>query len=180
MYGFCSRRQSICECAPDCFNSHASAKIVAAAGAGIMTTTDSQAQGLISVRSAVSFAKTLANLLIALERRGMTIEARIDHAANAHAAGLSLRPTQLIIFNYPEVEGAILARCPQMGLDLPRRFLIWQDEAGGVWLGYSDPAWLWRRFGAGPELNGYRHGMANSFTGIALEAGGIGARKQQR
>ncbi len=144
-----------------------------------MTGTVSQAHGLISVRSSVPFAKTLANLLIALERRGMTIEARIDHAANAHAAGLSLGPAQLIIFNYPEVEGAILVRCPLMGLDLPRKFLVWQDEVGSVWLGYNDAGWLGRRFGAGPEVQGFLHGMANSFTGIALEAGGIAAGKQR-
>lgn len=144
-----------------------------------MTGTVSHAHGLISVRSSVSFARTLANLLIALERRGMTVEARIDHAANAAAEGLRLRPAQLVIFNYPEVEGAVLARCPLTGLDLPRKFLVWQDEAGTVWLGYNDPGWLGRRYGAGPEVISYLHGMANSFTGIVLEAGGLPAQRRR-
>ncbi len=140
-----------------------------------MTGTVSHASGLISVLSTLPFAKTVANLLIALERRGMTVHARIDHAANAAAAGLRLRPTQLFIFNYPEVEGAILARCPPMGLDLPRRIGVWEDEAGKVWISYNDPAWLGQRYGVGPEVQTLLRAMANSFTGIALEAGGMPA-----
>jgi len=145
-----------------------------------MTGTILHANGLISVLSSLSFAKTIANLLIALERRGMTIHARIDHAANAAAAGLVLRPTQLFIFNYPEVEGAILARCPQMGLDLPRKIAIWEDDAGKVWISYNNPVWLGQRYGVGTEVQTLLHAMANSFTGIALEAGGMPAHKLAR
>lgn len=141
-----------------------------------MAGTVSHADGLISVRSSLPFAKTIASVLISLERRGMTVHARIDHAANAAGAGLQLRPTRVFIFNYPEVEGAILARCPLMGLDLPRKIAVWQDEAGKVWISYNDPVWLGRRYRAGPEVQSLLRAMANSFTGIALEAGGVPAR----
>jgi uncharacterized protein (DUF302 family) len=137
-----------------------------------MTHTVQHAEGLISVRSSLPFAKTAACLLIALERRGMTLHARIDHAANASAAGLHLRPTQLFIFNYPEVEGHILALFPLMGLDLPRKIALWEDEAGVVWISYDDPLWLGRRYGAPREVMALLQPMATSFTGIALEAGG--------
>ncbi len=140
-----------------------------------MATTVSHADGIISVRSTLPFAKTAACLLLALERRGMTIHARIDHAANAASAGLKLRPTQLFIFNYPEVEGAILARCPLMGVDLPRKIAVWEDEAGKVWISYNDPVWLAKRYGVGHEVQTLLRAVANSFTGIALEAGGIPA-----
>ncbi len=145
-----------------------------------MTGTVSHASGLISVRSSLPFAKTVAALLIGLERRGMTIHARIDHAANAASAGLKLRPTQLFIFNYPEVEGAILARCPLMGVDLPRKIAVLEDEAGKVCISYNDPVWLGQRYGVGPEVKTLLHAMANSFTGIALEAGGMPAHTLAR
>ncbi len=138
-----------------------------------MTGTVLHADGLISVRSSLPFAKTAANLLLALERRGMTMHARIDHARNAAAAGFPLRPTQLFIFNYPEVEGAILAHCPLMGLDLPRKIAVRQDEDGTVWISYNDPAWLGRRYHVGHKVQSLLHAMANSFTGIVLEAGGM-------
>ncbi len=140
-----------------------------------MTTTVSHADGVISVRSTLPFAKTAACLLLALERRGMTLHARIDHAVNAASAGLKLRSTQVFIFNYPEVEGAILARCPLMGVDLPRKIAVWEDEAGKVWISYNDPVWLAKRYGVGHEVQTLLRAVANSFTGIALEAGGIPA-----
>ncbi len=140
-----------------------------------MATTVSHADGIISVRSTLPFAKTAACLLLALERRGMTIHARIDHAANAATAGLKLRSTQLFVFNYPEVEGAILTRCPLMGVDLPRKIAVWEDEAGKVWISYNDPVWLGKRYGVSHEVQTLLRAVANSFTGIALEAGGIPA-----
>jgi uncharacterized protein (DUF302 family) len=144
-----------------------------------MTGTVSHANGLISVLSSVPFVQTVANLRIALERRGMTLHACIDHAANAAGSGLQLRPTQLFIFNYPEVEGALLARCPLMGLDMPRKFLVWEDKAGKVWLGYNDPLWLGHRYSVTREVQSLLRSIANSFTGIALEAGGIGAHARR-
>ena len=144
-----------------------------------MTGTILHTDGLISVRSSLPFAKTAANLRLALERRGMTMHARIDHAANAAAAGHELRPTQLFIFNYPEVEGAILAQCPLMGLDLPRKIAVCEDGEGKVWISYNDPVWLGRRYKAGSQVRGLLHAMANSFTGIVLEAGGKPAKPAQ-
>jgi uncharacterized protein (DUF302 family) len=32
-----------------------------------------------------------------------------------------------------------------MGIDLPLKVLVWQDEAGVTWLSYNDPDWLARR-----------------------------------
>jgi uncharacterized protein (DUF302 family) len=137
-----------------------------------MTGAVSQADGLISVRSSLPFAKTAACLAIALERRGMTMHARIDHAANAATAGIQLQPTLVFIFSYPEVEGALLAQCPLMGLDLPRKIAVREDEEGKVWISYNDPAWLGRRYNAGTRVKSLLHAMSNSFAGIVLEAGG--------
>ncbi len=132
-------------------------------------------QGLVSVRSTLPFAKTIAFLLIALERRGMAIHARVDHAVNARAVGLELRPTQLFIFGYPEAEGPILAGCPLMGVELPRRIAVFADDAGKVWISYNDPLWLGRRYGVGPNVWALLQAMATSLTGIVLEAGGMTA-----
>ncbi len=139
-----------------------------------MTATASQVQGLVSVRSALPFERTVQCLLIALKRRGMAIFARVDHAANASAAGLQLRPAQLFIFGYAEAEGPVLARCPALGLDLPRTILIWEDDAARVWISYNDPAWLGRRHDANRVVMALLGPIATSFTGIALEAGGMG------
>ncbi len=132
--------------------------------------------GTISAASALPFAKTASNLAIALERRGMAVYARIDHAANAAAAGLGLRPTQVFVFGFPEVETPILARCPGMGLDLPRKILVWQDESGKTWLSYDDPLRLGWRYGVGADVQTLLQAMATAFKGIVLEAGGMASK----
>lgn len=130
-----------------------------------MTGAVSHADGLINVRSSLPFSKTAACLAIALERRGMTMHARIDHAANAAAAGIQLRPTLVFIFNYPEVEGPLLAQCPLMGLDLPRKIAVREDEEGKVWISYNDPAWL------GAALQRRRQGPKPSARHVELVRG---------
>ena len=42
--------------------------------------TAQQMSGVVSVRSPLSLGETVKNLLIAVERRGMIVFARIDHA----------------------------------------------------------------------------------------------------
>lgn len=137
-----------------------------------MTERASPAQGFVSVRSALPFAETSECLLIALKRRGMAIYACIDHSANAARAGLSLAPTHLFMFGYPGADGPVLARCPALGLEFPRRMLVWEDEAGAAWIGYNDPVWTGRRFRANSDVLALLRPMATSFAGIALEAGG--------
>ncbi|HSW26037.1 MAG TPA: DUF302 domain-containing protein, partial [Burkholderiaceae bacterium] len=79
---------------------------------------------------------------------GLTVFARIDHAAGATKVGKSLRPTELLIFGNPQ-GGTPLMECAQSaGIDLPLKALVWQDEAAQVWLGYNDPAFLAQRHGA--------------------------------
>jgi len=50
--------------------------------------------GLISLASRHSAPETMQRLLGALSARDMTVFARVDHAANAAAAGMALRPTE--------------------------------------------------------------------------------------
>jgi uncharacterized protein (DUF302 family) len=143
-----------------------------------MTGDSAQASdGVINLRSSLPFAKTVSNLCIALERRGMAIYARADHAANARAASLELRPTQLFVFGFPEVEGPVIQRCPVLGLDLPRKIAVWEDEAGNAWISYNDPLWLGRRYFAGADVLVLLRAMATSLAGIVLEAGGKGPVK---
>lgn len=100
------------------------------------------ADGMISVKSAHGVAATADRLETVLDGKGMTVFARIDHAAGAARVDSSLRPTQLIIFGNPRV-GTPLMQCSQsVALDLPQKALVWEDGRGEVWLSYNDPAYL--------------------------------------
>ena len=75
----------------------------------------------------------------------MNVFGRINHAAGAEKAGLTLAPTELVIFGNPKV-GTPLMNCERtIAIDLPQKALIWEDEGGDVWLAYNDPAELAKR-----------------------------------
>ncbi|MFZ1107714.1 MAG: DUF302 domain-containing protein [Rhodomicrobium sp.] len=133
---------------------------------------DASAAGLVSVRSPLPLAETIGNLLVAVERRGMMVFARVDHAKCAADAHIALRPTQLFIFGYPEAEAPLIAENPLFALDFPQRLLVREDEHGQVLLQYRDPAALGRRLGAGAGALSKLEAIGVSLAGIAAEAGG--------
>ena len=106
------------------------------------------ADGLVAVKSAHPPKATLDRFEATAKERGLTVFARIDHAAGAQKVGKTLRPTELLIFGNPQ-GGTPLMECAQSaGIDLPLKALVWEDAQGQSWLGYNDPAWLAQRHGA--------------------------------
>lgn len=98
--------------------------------------------GLITVNSAFSVKQTADRLEAALKDKGMTVFARIDHARGAKNAGIALLPTELVIFGSPKVGGPLM-RCDRgVGIDLPMKALIWEDESGNVWYTYNAAEFL--------------------------------------
>jgi len=98
--------------------------------------------GLVSIKSNHSVKETGDRLENILQKKGMTLFDRIDHAAGAQKVGKELRPTEVIIFGNPKV-GTPLMQCGQtMAIDLPQKALIWEDEGGRVWFSYNDPGYL--------------------------------------
>lgn len=112
------------------------------------TAATAAADGLVALKSPYPAKETMNRLEDNAKQRGLTVFARIDHAAGATRVGKALRPTEVLIFGNPQ-GGTPLMECAQtMGLDLPLKALVWEDAQGQVWLGYNDPAWLVRRHGA--------------------------------
>jgi len=103
---------------------------------------------LIKVRSAHSVKVTLDRLETGLKEKGVTVIARVDHAGAAQKAGMTLRPTEVLIFGNPKA-GTPMMQCAQsIGIDLPQKALAWQEEKGDVWLAYNDQKYLAQRHAA--------------------------------
>jgi len=120
---------------------------------GLLAVTGSAvaADGLRSVTSAHDVATTLDRLETVLGEKGMNVFGRVDHAANAAGAELTLRPTALLIFGNPKL-GTPLMNCAQsVAIDLPQKMLAWEDADGAVHLGWNDPAYLVERHGIEDE-----------------------------
>ena len=108
-------------------------------------------------------------LAASVVRHGMTVFARIDHAAAAKEAGMTLAPTEVLIFGNPKGGTPLMQAAQTLGIDLPLKALVWQDGAGKTWIGYNDPRWLARRHG----VTGHDQqldGMANALAAVGKEA----------
>ena len=82
-----------------------------------------------------------------IRAKGMSVFARVDHAAGAAEAGLELRPTELIIFGNARGGTPLMQASQTAGIDLPLKVLVWQDAAGKTWLSYNEPSWIVQRHG---------------------------------
>jgi uncharacterized protein (DUF302 family) len=110
------------------------------------------ADGLVTTKSSRGPKETMDRLVGELQTKGLTIFARVDHCAGAKEAGLELRPTELVIFGNAKGGTPLMQANQAIGIDLPLKALVWQDESGSTWLSYNDPAWLAQRHGLGHEV----------------------------
>ncbi len=110
------------------------------------------ANGIISQPSPYAVPETIDRLAAVLQAKGITIFARIDQQDEAEKVGLSLRPTQLLLFGNPKAGTLLMVAEPTIALDLPLKVLAWEAADGKVWLSYNDPIYLQQRFSLSVEL----------------------------
>jgi uncharacterized protein (DUF302 family) len=103
--------------------------------------------GLKTIPSHFGTKETIDRLEAEIKAKGLTVFARIDHAAGAAAIGMSLRPTELLIFGNARGGTPLMQADQRIGIDLPLKGLAYQDDAGKVWFAYNDLHWLAQRYG---------------------------------
>ena len=101
--------------------------------------------GIVDLACNHSVTETLARLESLLQSKGIKVFARIDHAMEARAACLTMRPTVLLIIGDPKLGTPLMKRHPSLALDLPSKALIWESSVGKVWLSYNSPEFLQQR-----------------------------------
>ena len=109
--------------------------------------------GIVNTRSPLSLADTVERLTQLIGAAGATMFGVIAQSCEAEQAGLTLRPTTLLIFGNPAGGTPVMAAMPLAALDLPLKILVWQDDDGAVWMTHLDPAWLTARYGLAQELS---------------------------
>ena len=103
--------------------------------------------GLTSIRSSFGPKETMDRLEAEIRAHGLNVFARIDHAAGAAEVGLTLRPTELIIFGNARGGTPLMQAAQTVGIDLPLKALVWEDASGKTWLSYNEPGWIAQRHG---------------------------------
>ena len=102
-------------------------------------------EGLTTIPSSHDPKETIDRLETEIRAKGMKVFARIDHAAGAAEVGLTLAPTELIIFGNARGGTPLMQSVQTVGIDLPLKALVWEDTVGKTWLSYNEPSWIVRR-----------------------------------
>jgi uncharacterized protein (DUF302 family) len=108
--------------------------------------------GLVNVPSNHSVEQTVQNVERILQAKGVKLFALIDHSGEAESVGLEMRPTKLLVFGNPKAGTPLMLAAPSIAIDLPLKFLIWEDRDAHVWITYNSPAYLEARHGLPSEL----------------------------
>src|SRR5271154_3491230 len=127
-------------------------------------------EGLVTVQSQHGPVGTLMRLGDSIASRGLTIFARIDHAAGAKDVGMGLRPTQVVIFGSPKSGTPLMQMSETIGIDLPLKMLVRQEASGQSVLAYDAPAWLASRHGLAATAGPIVEKMQAAMAAIAGEA----------
>jgi uncharacterized protein (DUF302 family) len=130
------------------------------------------ADGLITIRNSHGPKETMDRLEADVKEKGLTVFAHVDHAAGATAVGLSLGPTDLLIFGNAKGGTPLMQAVQTIGIDLPLKVLVWQDAAGQTWLSYNDPHWLAKRHGIDGAAATAVNGLAGALAALAQAAAG--------
>ncbi|MEM8532172.1 MAG: DUF302 domain-containing protein [Chloroflexota bacterium] len=113
---------------------------------GSVNAQEAGTNGLVTVQSAYTADETVSRLQTALADRGLTVVTTVNHTANAQNVEQELAPTQVILFGNPNLGTPLMQNQQTNGIDLPQKFLVWED-ANGVNVTYNDPQYLADRHG---------------------------------
>jgi uncharacterized protein (DUF302 family) len=129
---------------------------------------------MIVTRSSRSYDASMRALVEAIEQRGLTVFARIDHAAGAREVDLELADEQVVLFGSPVSGTPLMQADPRIGIELPLRMLVWR-EAEQALLGHNDPRELARSY----EVAGHEQTLAQMaalLDALASQAAGSAER----
>ena len=129
-------------------------------------------EGLTTIPSRFGPKETMDRLETEVRTNGMEVFARIDHAAGAAEVGLTLRPTELIIFGSARGGTPLMQSAQTIGIDLPLKALVWQDAAGKTWISYNEPKWIAQRHGV-TEAEPIVNKLADLLSAISTAAANL-------
>jgi uncharacterized protein (DUF302 family) len=105
-------------------------------------------------RSSLGFQPTVDRLVDVIEKAGMEIFAKIDHAAGAKAVGLEMPPATVLIYGQARGGTPIMQAAPAAALDLPLRVLIREGEGGETLVAFHPVQQMLESYGISGELAG--------------------------
>ena len=104
--------------------------------------------GVIRLKSTHDVDETVKRLKADIAAKGIRFFSETDQSELGKAVGIPVNRSVLIEFGNPPLGVQFLTATPYSGLDWPVRMLVFADADGGVWIAYTDFAYI-----------GHRHAM---------------------
>jgi len=101
--------------------------------------------GIMRVKSAVPMSEAVSRIKSDIATKGIKFFLEVDQSKLAKDAGVTLRPSTLLIFGNPPLGTQFITANPNAGLDWPVRLLLTQDDNGDVWAVWTDFDWIAKR-----------------------------------
>ena len=131
----------------------------------------SSGQGIITLVSQNNFATTYNNLRNSIiDNTDLTLVFELNHQANAENEGLSLRPTSVLVFGNPSLGTPLMQDSQTTALDLPQKFLVWEDANGEVKVSYNNPNYLKSRHSISNAQNATLESITSALNNLAIAA----------
>ncbi len=127
------------------------------------------AQQPITKTSKHDFQTTIEELKSTIKAMDLKIIAEVPHSKGAEMSGMELAPTHLLIFGNPKVGSQLMQKDQSIGLDLPLRMLVYEQE-GKTYLSYHDPKNLAETYELGEKtrvLNKMSQAMGSISNSVA-------------
>lgn len=121
---------------------------IVAAVAGPLT---AQSSERIDRVSAQNFETTVKQLETALQSNSFMIVARADHQNMLKMVGGTVRGARTIDFGKPDMMKTSLPAHPEIGLEMPMRFYVWERADGKTVVSYRRPSAIFGAYGQ-PDL----------------------------
>jgi len=68
--------------------------------------------------------------------------AKIDHSAAARGINIGMPASTLVLFGNPRGGTPAMISRPTLAIDLPMKALVWEDEAGKVYVSYNSSSYV--------------------------------------
>ncbi|MGV6988319.1 DUF302 domain-containing protein [Testudinibacter sp. P80/BLE/0925] len=109
--------------------------------------------GLLTVASQYDAPKTVQLIEKAVTDKGMTIFGVIDHQKAAKDHDLTMPAATVILFGTPKAGTPLMIQSPTLAIDLPLKALVWEDQAGKVFVSLNKAEFLGQRHGVPADIS---------------------------
>jgi len=127
--------------------------------------------GVLRVASNQSVDDTVASLFVILEERGfrIPIQGGINFNESTRKPNRKLGMTRLIVFGNPDVGTPLMQNDQSIGLDLPQKFLVYEDRDGQVFIAFNDPSFLAHKHNLQREVDPILDTRLQNITNALME-----------